>query len=138
MSSSIKNSNYRVKSTVRGYHVYRSRWTPDIGTMYPCRRVPNNEYDSNAVAVCKLKYGIIVGYVPREHAAVYSSSLQMQPPVTLHCIIIGKPIDTRKGQELPCEYLFESSSEENIRTIRNKLEALEEGAYLHIILTIVI
>ena len=127
MSSILKIGSYRVKSTVRGYHVYGLHWKPVEGTLYRCQRELDNKYYSYAVAVYHDKPGTVVGHIPKEDAKLYSSLLQMQPPVTLHCMVIGKSFRRVNDgiTELPCEYVFKSSSEENIQTIRNKLEASE-------------
>ncbi len=132
-SSTILNLRcHPVKSVVRGYK-YHTKSIPAPGTIYPCRREPNNKHDKYAVAVCR-EDGRILGYVPREHSELYSNLLvELSPPVTLHCTV-GEPFYTSsKGDQLRCEYHF-NSSEDNIRIIRDKLdEALESMPPLIII-----
>ncbi len=126
MASSILNlCRYRVKSAVRGYTYYtKITPAPDPGTISPCRREPNNKHDQYAVAIYHDHNGAVLGYVPKEDSKLYSSLLELPPPVTLHCKT-GEPFLTRKrGKQLHCEYVFESS-EENIRIIRDKLELKE-------------
>ncbi len=129
MASSILNlRRYRDKSAVRGYtHYTHTTPAPSPGTICHCRQEPDNKHDQYAVAVCHDHNGAILGHVPMEKSELYSFFLKLPPPVTLQCKI-GEPFhSTRppfKGKQLHGEYVFESS-EENIRIIRDKLEALE-------------
>ena len=44
---------YKTQSAVRGYHVYREHWMPDIGEILTTELEPNNVEDKHAVAVKK-------------------------------------------------------------------------------------
>ena len=61
-------SDFTVESCVRGYHVYRERWTAVIGEVLSCRREPGNASDPFAVGVMKERE--IVGHVPRFYSCI--------------------------------------------------------------------
>ena len=43
----------RVKSFIRGYHVYKEDWEPELNEERELRREPDNQVDPNAVAVMR-------------------------------------------------------------------------------------
>ena len=49
-------------SYIRGYHVYKDIWTPEIGEVLLLRREPHNIKDKSAVVI--MKETDIVGHVP--------------------------------------------------------------------------
>ena len=55
-------SRLRVKGVVRGYHVYKDDWTPDIGDGFDGRIEKENRFDQYAVAV--IVRDNVVGHVP--------------------------------------------------------------------------
>ena len=56
------------QSVIRGYHVYKDVWEPEIGEEFECQIEETNGYDKNAVAV--VKNANIIGHIPRENAKV--------------------------------------------------------------------
>lgn len=117
--------SYSVKSTIRGRQYYD--WKPVQNAICTCRREPENPKDRNAVVVRHRSK--VVGYVPKELAALFSGFLQMEnPSVTLRCRDIDKPIYTNKGIELPCKYEFRSS-EENICKIRTTIQGIDNSSF---------
>ena len=59
-------TSYRIESTVRGHHVYKSLWTPVTGEELRVQIEEDNIFDEFAVAV--FIDGNIVGHVPLELA----------------------------------------------------------------------
>ena len=90
-------------ATITG-HVYKDIWTPVIGEVLNCAREPQNRYDKNAVTI--MRYGTIVGRVPRELANQISSAILTGRKVT--ATITGKRQNTRgNGLEVPAKYIIE-------------------------------
>lgn len=54
---------FTVESVVRGYHIYKTIWTPYIGEKLPLEAEDNNLHDRHAVAV--IRNGTVVGHMPR-------------------------------------------------------------------------
>ena len=54
--------NFDVDSYVKGYHEYKSIWTPKIGEKLQTKREPENLVDK--YAVCVKKNHKIVGHLP--------------------------------------------------------------------------
>ena len=42
---------YDLKTHIKGYHAYMTKWTPKNGEILKARPEPENEYDKYAVAV---------------------------------------------------------------------------------------
>ena len=94
-------ASYDVESVVRGHHVYKTVWQPDIGEKLALEQERNNPHDKYTVSV--KKEDIIVGHVPREHSKLFWHFIQHSGIIT--CCITGK----RKkgiGLEVPCTYSF--------------------------------
>ncbi len=62
------NSVIRVKSVVRGYHVYMAEWDPSIGDHFDLEIEENNRHDRFAVAI--IVDESIVGHVPKEFSKI--------------------------------------------------------------------
>ena len=58
--------SFRIESTVRGHHIYKTHWRPDINEELCCEVERENFYDRYAVAV--MKDGGVVGHVPQDRA----------------------------------------------------------------------
>ena len=61
--TSMEHSDHCINSVVRGHHVYKDIWTPEIGEELTCRREVGNIHDLHAVAVICGRN--VVGHVPR-------------------------------------------------------------------------
>ena len=66
------HASYR--SVVRGFHVYKTIWTPVVNEVHPTLQEHGNPEDRYAVSVMK-DYDI-VGHVPRELSKLVGISLQ--------------------------------------------------------------
>ena len=96
--------SFRIESTVRGHHVYKTRWSPSIGEELCCEVEEDNTFDRYAVAVTKDER--VVGHVPRELARICYFFLKKQHS-TMTCTVTDKrrPSDG-KGLVVPCIYIF--------------------------------
>ena len=56
------HESYQKVSVVRGHHIHKVVWTPEVGEVLQVRTEDGNEHDEHAVAV--VKDGLIVGHVP--------------------------------------------------------------------------
>ena len=96
----MANTSYEVRSVIRGYHVYKSIWTPVIRERLQMRMDKRNEYDPTAVSV--VKGDQVVGYVPKKMARVFFSFLANEG-TSGYCIIAGC-VRRGYGLEVPCIY----------------------------------
>ena len=71
---------------LHSYHVYQEIWEAAIREELVCEREPRNPTDRYAVAV--LKYGVIIGHIPRTILQVYS--LFLRRGGTIHCTVTGR------------------------------------------------
>ena len=69
-TSVIVDMEFTIDSCVRGYHVSKGFWTPDVGEELACQQNRNDVY---AVAV-KTDAGVIVGHLPRKISSLFSVS----------------------------------------------------------------
>lgn len=58
-----------ISCVIRGYHVYREVWSPNIGEHFVCVDEEENIHDRKAVAVICTE-GFVVGHLPREISSV--------------------------------------------------------------------
>ena len=102
-------TTFRIKSTVRGHHVYKAVWSPYIGEELPVQHEVNSIHDDFAVAVLKNgKNSNTVGHVPREISRVCWYFLHKSGS-EMTCIVSGdrrrSEVDG-KGLVVPCVYIF--------------------------------
>ena len=87
---------------IRGFHIYRNIWKPNIGDIVCCKIEPENRRDKFAVAV--INNDVVVGHIPREHSRVCYYFLVRGGHI--HCTITGKHRNTGHGLGIPAELLF--------------------------------
>ncbi|MCG8623022.1 MAG: hypothetical protein MJE68_13635 [Proteobacteria bacterium] len=98
--------SFRIESAVRGHHIYKRIWTPNIGEQLILQAEHGNTVDRFAVAV--VKESNVVGHVPMEYSRIFWYFIQKR-----HSNIVCKITGSRrlsevsgKGLEVPCEYIF--------------------------------
>ena len=127
----------RVKSFVRGYHVYFDIWKAKIGDEHRLKREPNNTDDKNAVAVVRERQKLnssqpsdevlsinscihpnemsdsneIIGHIPKLMALWVTKFLKR----ATNCgtvAITGKHVNRGAGYgvEVPCQYTFQGDN----------------------------
>ena len=92
-------AEYVMESVIQGHHVYKTIWEPRVGEQLVLEREDSNSCDRYAVSV--MKYGTIVGHVPRELSRTYWYFIRRGG--TISCEVTGN----RKrgvGLEVPCVY----------------------------------
>lgn len=67
-SQGSNHTSYQKASVVRGHHIYKVIWTPEVGEILQLRTEDNNEHDEYAVAVVKESH--VIGHVPRSMSRV--------------------------------------------------------------------
>ena len=105
MRKMANESRLRVKSVIRGYHVYKDEWTPDVGDGFDGRIDKDNRFDRYAVAV--IVSDNVVGHVPREISKIVYYFLKNGGEVK--GVVTGKRHRSAvhmKGLEVPCIYEF--------------------------------
>ena len=116
-SQGSNNFSYQKASVVRGHHIYKEIWTPAIGEVLHLREEDDNEHDEHAVAV--VKASCVIGHVPRAMSRVCWFFLRRGGQIK--CEITGH----RKygnGLEVPCVYIFYSSSARTIQKLQTLLQ----------------
>ena len=66
---------YEVSSIVRGFHVYQRSWSPSLEEQLECLREAGNDKDQYTVVV--LRYGSVVGHIPRRISAACSLFIEI-------------------------------------------------------------
>ena len=61
---------YDLKTHIKGYHAYMTKWTPKNGEILKARPEPENEYDKYAVAVERC--GDVVGHLSKGRSARFA------------------------------------------------------------------
>ena len=121
-------ASFRVKSFIRGYHVYKEDWEPELNEEQEL-----NKEDPHAVAVARPfprpPKNNDPGQAPCSSAEVHPSTVQTNEEVIGHIplrmascvgkfskrrtnrgkvVVTGKPVNRGAGYglEIPCEYIF--------------------------------
>ena len=99
-------TTFSVESVIRGHHIYKDIWTPNIGEELICQRELGNLRDPFAVSL--LKGTTIVSHVPCKISAICAMFLQTGG--TINCTVIRNRQYLRDlvqgGLEVPCELKF--------------------------------
>ena len=115
-----ESAHYEWPSYVRGYHEYRSIWSPTVGEMLRLTTELTNPQGPFAVAV--IKDSCVVGHVPRTVSQTVSFFLGKDKSVGF-CEVTGAMVNraARFGLEVPCVYLFYGRLA-NIERLKNFLQ----------------
>ena len=108
-------------SCIRGYHVYRSIWTPTNGEVLVCARETGNRHDPFSVKV--IKSATIVGHLPKRISSTCSLFLRMGGSIS--CEVTGPKQYSadliQGGLEIPCRLMLSSSTKELIEKAKKLL-----------------
>ena len=103
---------FKRESCIRGYHVYKAVWEPELGEELQCRRERVNAQDMYAIAV--IKDTNVVGHLPRKISRI--CSLFIRRGGTLTCRVTGArkySSDLQQGgMEIPCIIFFRGDPSE--------------------------
>lgn len=120
---------------LRGYHEYRSIWTPTLHEVLAVRHEPNNSYDRYAIACMKKLPSrlveSVVGHFPKEISRFTYYILRYGARVT------AKVVDTHHrrspliqgGLEIPVEVAVEMDLTDKNRLCLEKYESLVNQKY---------
>ena len=103
---STDSSEFTFSSAIRGFHIYRHSWTPNIGEHLQAEREHDNSEDRFAVAVVKTGEGgsqIVVGHIPRELSCLLPHFLAHGGDIS--CEVKGRRRRSQLSQgglEIPC------------------------------------
>ena len=103
----------QVECVIRGYHVYKREWNPEIGEKFETEVEDFNEHDRYAVSVQVDNQ--TVGHMPREVSKICHYFIKHGGEITGQAI--GKrqrSIVSMKGLEIPCKYNFTSRHKKHI------------------------
>lgn len=117
-SESESSFVFAFKSTIRGFHVYKAIWKPEIGQILDCVHEKDNTEDRHAVAV--IHKGEVVGHVPRENSKVCRFFLQRGGNLTVS--VTGHKFNAGTGLEIPGLYTFKSNSKTDIEALPSLLK----------------
>ena len=111
-------------SVVRGFHAYKSIWTPVVNAVHPTQLEHGNPEDRYAVSV--MKDTTIVGHVPREISRTCWYFIEREGEIL--CTIIGqrqRSVLLQGGLEIPCIYTFRGK-----KKLINKLKIIMKNMNL--------
>ena len=119
-------TRFESQSCVRGFHVYKSIWTPFIGETLSCSRETTNLHDPFAVKV--LKTDEIVGHLPKRISSTCSNFIRKGGIITY--TVNGERRFSRDltqgGLEIPCLLTFEVNDESLISKIKKMLDQCQK------------
>lgn len=110
----VITNNWEMESYVKGYHVYRSFWTPIIDEILETRRQPENQMDK--YAVCVLKDARVVGHLKKGSNGRFAKTifyfLRSDAHAKCSVRITGEPVNLgdKEGMQVPCVLQFEGQS----------------------------
>ena len=118
------SSSFSFDSVIRGHHIYKDIWTPNVGENLTCRAEPGNIHNPYAVAVQHHDVDpdsvLTIGHVP--HCI---SSVCFLQRGTIVCEVIGNrqySVDLPQGGlEVLCCLIF-TASEEDVGKVRRLLD----------------
>ena len=119
-------SKFSVKSfnaAVRGYHVYRSCWTPQENELLNCFHERNNPFDTFAVQVCQLETNKRVGHLPIEISRISEFLMDRE------ALIFDRSPLVRDGPEIPCEITIRMPSNSCTKELLEKYSILANEAF---------
>ena len=110
---------YVKNSAVRGFHVYKDIWKPQVSEVLDCKREFNNPEDKFAVGVTK--DDTTVGHVPREFSKVTWNFIKHGGIVTVRITDCKRRHSTTAGgMVIPCQFVYRSGD----KMLMKRLEQL--------------
>ena len=97
---------YDLKTHIKGYHAYMTKWTPKNGEILKARPEPENEYDKYAVAVERC--GDVVGHLSKGRSACLTKTVSYflcaSNDNCCRVEVTGKRVNSGDGEglQIPC------------------------------------
>ena len=122
VEKTIRMATFSFESCVRGFHVYKDIWSPEIGDMIACQPEFGNIHDPYAVSVVTSN-GNTVGHVPRTISTACTFFIRRGG--TIICQVTGQKRYSsdlvQGGLEIPCIYTFSGSDMTRLKKIEKLL-----------------
>ena len=104
---------YNLKTHIKGYHAYMTKWTPKNGEILKARPEPENEYDKYTVTVERC--GDVVGHLSKGRFARFTKTVSYFLRVSNeNCCwveVTGKRVNLGNGEGLQIPCILHSSGE---------------------------
>lgn len=114
-----------ISTAVRGYHVYKDVWSPELGHKLECQHEPMNVHDSHAMGVYYNKK--LVGHLPKDISTYFHfftiHSGEVRGEVTgprRYCKEAG-------GMEIPCK-LTATGGKKMVERLKQLIVALNSSS----------
>ena len=121
------SSSFSTESSIRGHHIYKDIWTPQVDERLYCKPEVGNIHDPYAVAVKRPSDNTVVGHVPRKVSAVCCFFLRRG---SITCVVTGSRRHSsdlpQGGLEVPCTLTFIGSEDDTtkVRKLWNRAPVL--------------
>ena len=118
-----------IQTYIKGHHVYKDIWTPEIGEQLKVRIEPDNCVDKYAVCVEKDKK--VVGYLKKgesgKFAKIIFHFLRSDPYSSCISTISEKTCNLEDGEglQVPCQ-LDMTGQQQYVNTIKQELHKMKE------------
>ena len=94
-----------IKTYIKGYHAYKSTWSPTIGEQLVAEHEPNNSHDKFAVAI--IKSGKVVGHLKKGKSGWFAESISyfLKYPKSSCSVEITEEkanFGYKQGLQIPC------------------------------------
>ena len=122
--------NVDFESVIRGHHVYKTVWKPEIGERLVCKKDDREEaavYDTNAIGIYKElntdegHQVILAGHLRMEISFLMSSFLKSREENTLIAEVTRSRKKRENGLVVPRVYHGRSPSHQVAKTLKNEL-----------------
>ena len=119
--------SFTVDSAIRGHHIYKTIWMPQLDETLSCEAEPGNIHNPYAVAVKRTSDNTIVGHVPRKVSAVCSLFLRRGTMVCVvniagylllllaTAILFGHDMSVRFNQKIMRDHLAKCFQEKSLQ-----------------------
>ena len=114
----------RFSTNIRGHHVYKEVWTPEIGESLFCKhdeRLEAKELDENAVGTYKKRIDekLLVGHLPIELSKLINFFIDIENN-HVHAVVTGKRI-REVGLSVPAKFHCFTSSKRQANVLHDEL-----------------
>ena len=104
---------YDLKTHIKGYYPYMTKWTPKNGEILKVRTQPEKEYEKYAVAVETC--GDVVGHLSKGRSARFAKTISYFLPASnegcYRVEVTGKRVNSGDGEGLQIPYILHFSGE---------------------------
>lgn len=120
---------FEIDTYIKGHHVYKDIWTPEIGESLDVQLEPNNPVDK--YAVCIRKSGNVVGHLKKGVTGRFAKTifyfLKSDPYSKARTITLGPRCNLGDGEglQVPCKLKL-VGQKKYIEVLRQELSKLKE------------